>query len=126
MLRNRTFRLILSLVIAIALWLYVVGNVNPEITATVHSIPVEMTNEDVLEDMDLEASLTEPETVDIVIRGSRSDVNEAKKSEIRALVDVSNCDYGENEEKIEIRFPEEINGVSVDSITPDTAGFNVK
>ena len=33
MLRNKKFQLVLSLLIAIALWLYVVGDINPTITA---------------------------------------------------------------------------------------------
>ena len=67
-----------------------------------------------------------PETVDIVIKGARSDVNEAKKSDITATVDVSNCDYGENEAKIKIEFPDKINGVTVDSMSEETAVFTVK
>jgi len=126
MLRNKKFQLIISLLIAIACWLYVVGDINPTITAEVHNIPVEMTGEDTLEDLGMEATLDEPRVVDVTISGPRSDVNEAKGSEIKAVVDVSNCEYGENEESIKIVFPDEIKGVSVDGMYPNQAKFTVE
>lgn len=126
MLRNRKFRLAISLLIAIALWFYVVGNVDPTITATISGIKVEKVGENILEDMDLKATLESPESVEIVIRGPRSAVNEAKKGEFRATVDVSNCEYGENEEEINIVFPEGVSGVTVDSMTEKKAHFLVE
>ncbi|MBQ6402132.1 MAG: hypothetical protein IJI20_07610 [Firmicutes bacterium] len=126
MLRNKKFQLIASLLIAVVLWLYVVGNVNPTIVASVRGIEVEMTGEDELADLGMSATLDSPKTVDIVIRGSRSDVNEAKKSDIHAVVDVSNCNYGKNEESIKITFPEKISGVTIDQMTPEEAKFTVE
>lgn len=126
MLRNKKFQLVLSLLIAIALWLYVVGDINPTITAEVKGIEVEMTGEDVLEDLGMSATLDGPKTVDIVISGSRSEINKAKGSDIRAVVDVSNCNYGENEEEISIVFPDEIDGISVSSTTAKMAEFTVE
>ncbi len=126
MLKNKRIQAILSLLIAVALWLYVMGTVDPTITVTVRNITVEKTGEDVLQDLGLSATLDEPETVDVVLKGSRSNVNEAKKSEIRATVDVSNCDYGENEEEIKIVFPDKVSGVTVDSVSDETATFTVQ
>ncbi len=126
MLSSRKVRAILSLLIAAGLWIYVMGTVDPTVTSTVRGVPVEKVNEKVLRDMGLTAMLERPETVDIVIKGARSDVNEAKKSDITATVDVSNCDYGENEAKIKIEFPDKISGVTVDSMSEETAVFTVK
>lgn len=126
MLKNKKFQAILSLLIAIGLWMYVMGSVDPTVTATVRDIPVEKTNEKVLKDLGMQATLESPETVDIVIKGARSDVNEAKSSDITATVDVSNCEYGENEAKIDIDFPDKISGVKVDSMSDEKAIFTVK
>lgn len=126
MLKNRNVRAILSLLIAIGLWIYVMGTVDPTVTTTIRNIPVEKINEKVIKDMGMTATLEHPETVDIVIKGARSNVNEAKKSEIVAEVDVSNCEYGENEAKIKISFPDKISGVTVDSMSEEKAVFNVK
>lgn len=126
MLKNKKLQAILSLLIAVALWMYVMGTVDPTVTTAVRGIPVEKTNEKVLKDLGMSATLVEPETVDIVIKGARSDVNEAKKSEIEATVDVSNCEYGENEARIKIEFPDKISGVTVDSMSRETAVFTVE
>lgn len=126
MLKSRKFQAILSLLIAIGLWMYVMGSVDPTVTATVNNIPVEKINEKVLKDLGMSATLDAPETVNIVIKGARSNVNEAKKSDIVATVDVSNCEYGENEAKIKIEFPDKISGVTVDSISEETAVFTVQ
>lgn len=126
MLRNKKFQLIISLLIAIALWLYVVGEVDPTITADVNNIQVEMTGEDTLEELGMEATLGKPKAIDIVISGPRSDVNEAKNGEVRAIVDVSNCEYGENEEDIRIQFPDGIKRVSVINMSSEKAEFTVE
>lgn len=126
MLENKKFQAVLSLLIAIGLWMYVMGSVDPTVTATVRGIPVEKTHEKVLKDLGMTATLESPETVDIVIKGARSDVNEAKESDITATVDVSNCEYGENEAKIHIDFPDKISGVKVDSMSAEKATFIVQ
>ena len=126
MLKNKKFQAILSLLIAIGLWMYVMGTVDPTVTTTVHDIRVEKINEDVLEDMGLKATLEKPKTVTIVIKGARSDVNEAKEGRIRATVDVSNCDYGENEAEIEIKLPDGVSGVKIDRESQETAIFIVE
>ena len=126
MLKNKKFQLIISLLIAIALWLYVVGEVDPTITADVNHIQVEMTGEDTLEELGMEATLEKPKVIDIVISGPRSDVNEAKSGEIRAIVDVSNCEYGDNEENIRIQFPDDVKRVSVINMSSEKAEFTVE
>ena len=93
---------------------------------SVRDVTVEKINEDVLEDKGLSAELESPQTVNIEIKGARSNVNEAKEGEIRATVDVSNCDYGENETEIKVKFAEGVSGVKVESISQDTATFTVK
>lgn len=126
MLKSKKFQAILSLLIAIGLWMYVMGTVDPTVTTTIRDVTVEKINEDVLEDKGLSAELESPQVVNIEIKGARSNVNEAKEGEIRATVDVSNCDYGENETEIKVRFPEGISGVKVESISQETAIFTVK
>lgn len=126
MLKNSKFRLVISLLVAIALWLYVVGNVDPTITATISGIQVEKVGEDILKDMDLKATLESPETIEIVIKGPRSAVNSAKKKEFKATVDVSNCEYGENVENIKVVFPDDVSGITVDSMTEKIAHFTVE
>ena len=126
MLKNKKFQAVLALLIAIGLWMYVMGTVDPVVTTTVHDIQVEKINEDVLEEKGLQASLDAPKTVTIVLKGARSDVNEAKDSEIRATVDVSNCDYGENKAPINVDFSNKVTGIRIESLSEDTATFTVQ
>lgn len=126
MLRNKKFQLILSLLVAIALWLYVVGDVNPTIEAVISDIEVETVGDDTLEELGLKATLDGPKTVDITISGPRTAVNEAKKETFRATVDVSNCDYGDNEGEINIVYPEDVSGVSISDMSAETVRFTVE
>ena len=126
MLKSKKFQAILSLLIAIGLWMYVMGTVDPTVTTTIRDVTVEKINEDVLEDKGLSAELESPQVVNIEIKGARSNVNEAKEGEIRATVDVSNCDYGENEAEIKVKFAEGVSGVKFESISQETATFTVK
>ena len=48
MLKSKKFNIVLALIIAIALWAYVLGEVNPESTATVKNIPINFTNQESL------------------------------------------------------------------------------
>lgn len=126
MLKNKKFQAILSLLIAIGLWVYVMGTVDPTVTTTIRDVTVEKINEDVLEEKGLSAELERPHTVNIEIKGTRSNVNEAKEGEIRATVDVSNCDYGKNLAEIKVKLPDGVSGVRVESISQDAATFTVK
>ena len=126
MLKNKKFQAILSLLIAIGLWVYVMGTVDPTVKATINDIPVEKINEEVLKDKGLTATLKSPEVVSIKIRGARSDISEAKKSGVKATVDVSNCEYGENEASIRIRFSEGVSGIKIEDMSERTAVFTVQ
>ena len=125
MLKNKNVRLIFSLIIAVCLWLYVMGNVDPVITHHFSSVEVTMINEDELEELGLKATLESPKEVGVTIKGKRSEVNEAKKKGISAIVDVGNCDYGKNEEKIVVDLPEG-STATVQDITVEMATFNVE
>ncbi len=125
MLKNRNVRLIFSLIIAICLWLYVMGNVDPVITNHFGSVPVTLTNESELDELGLKATLDSPKEVSVTLKGKRSVVNEAKNKGISAVVDVSNCNYGKNEEKITILLPEG-NTATVQEISEETATFHVE
>ncbi len=126
MLKNRKVQLILSLLIAICIWAYVMGQVDPQSTITVGEIKVEMRGTDSLEELDLKPTLVKPRIVSVTITGKRSEVNKAKKDGIQAYVDVSTCEYGTNEGDIKIDFPDGVNGVIIEHMSHDTAMFTVE
>lgn len=126
MFRNRKTLMILSLLIAIALWMFVMDQVDPKTELVVTDVKVEMRGTDVVENMELTATLVQPKIVNVELQGKRSQVNKAKKKGLKAYIDVSTCDYGENEAEIRIELPSGVRGVTVEHISQYTAKFNVK
>lgn len=126
MFRNKKFLMLLSLLISIGLWMFVMGQVDPQTSITVADIKVEMRGTDVLTNQGLTATLVKPKIVNATIKGKRSEVNKAKKKGLRAYIDVSTCDYGDNEAEIRIDIPDGVSGVSVEHISNYSASFRVK
>lgn len=80
---------VLSAVIAVGLWLYVVTVVNPEYEDTFYNIPVVLENEDVLISNGLMLIGEEKPTVTLRIRGNRTDVVKLNSSNITLIADLS-------------------------------------
>ena len=85
MLNNKTLLKIISLAIAVFLWIYVMGEVDPETRVKVYGIEVSYVNTDALADSGLAVADDEPLSVNAVIEGKRSDVNKAKKKGLSHL-----------------------------------------
>ena len=118
--------MLISLLVAIGLWMFVMGNVDPQISERVSGVKVEMEGNDTLADQDLTATINKPKVVNVTIEGKRSQVIKAKKKGIKAYIDVSTCDYGKNEAEIYVRIPDGASGVSVEDISSETAVFTVR
>lgn len=123
MLNNKTAMKIISLLAAICLWMYVVGEVDPETKGKVGDVPVYFTGAEVLAENGLAAVNEEEITVSVVLKGKRSDVNDIKKSGLAAYVDVSDCEEGKNTRDIEITVPE---NVSLENVSAETLTFAVE
>ena len=124
--RSKKVLMLISLLVAIALWMFVMGNVDPQISERVSGVKVEMEGTDTLADQDLTATINKPKVVNVTIEGKRSQVIKAKKKGIKAYIDVSTCDYGKNEAEIYVRIPDGASGVSVEDISSETAVFTVR
>lgn len=85
--KSKVWQIALSLVIAFALWLYVISVVSPESEETYYDIPVSYQN-DVLEERGL-MIVSEKPTVTLKLKGNRSDLNELNASNITILVDLA-------------------------------------
>lgn len=120
---NKTVLKIISLVIAILLWVYVMGEVNPETKVKVYDINVNYINTDVLADSGLAVAEDKPVRISAVIDGKRSDVNKAKKKGLTASIDVSRCKEGNNKVDISLNLPA---GVNLDSVSEDETDIKVE
>ena len=123
---NKKVLMLISLLVAIGLWMFVMGSVDPETSQRVTGIKVEMQGTNVLEDEGLKATLVKPKMIAITIEGKRSQIKKAQKKGISAYIDVSTCDYGKNEAEIHIKLPEGVKGITVEEISSETAVFTVK
>ncbi|WP_094397481.1 CdaR family protein [Thermoanaerobacterium thermosaccharolyticum] len=86
--KNITIK-ILSVVLAFILWLYVMGEKNPEISYDVGNIPVNIVNVNTLDKKGLTLIGDKNFTVTVRIKGRRSDVMNVRPSDIQVEADVS-------------------------------------
>lgn len=83
--------IIISLGIAIVLWFYVMGEVDPNVTQRFSNIPVRIENRNSLEEKGLILSADQEYTVDISVYGRTTSLYNLRK-DIEASIDVSNID----------------------------------
>lgn len=108
MLKNNMPLKLLSFFIAVFLWFYVIGEVNPTVTQTVENVPVELLNVNTLEQRELAVQGGDNFSVDIVIEGRRGDLNRLDKDEIKASADIFGYEKGNNYVPVQVEVPENI------------------
>ena len=87
--KNKIIYFLISVIIAVGLWVYVITVVSPESEKTYYNIPVVLSNESVLNDKGLMIVTEKVPTVTLRLRGNRSDLNKLKSSDITLIVDLS-------------------------------------
>ena len=111
----------LSLLAAIALWVYVITVVGPEHEETFQDIPVVFQGASALEEKGLMLLTEDTPTVTLVLSGNRSDLNKLSTSNITVTVDLSKIyDPGKNAFNYDISYPGDVanNAITVQSRTP--------
>lgn len=106
MLRNKNIGRILSLLIAVVLWAYVMGEINPETTIKFKNINVEILNQESLEDRGLALVGTRNYTVDIALEGKRLAVKKVKKEDIGVTADVTGYKKGTHYVEVKVSTPD--------------------
>ena len=88
--RNRIFYILLSVVIAVGLWIYVITTVAPDHDQWIYKIPVTFSGEDGLfSDRNLVLSSGRDATVDLRLHGKRADLLKLNNSNITITADLS-------------------------------------
>ena len=114
--KNKFLRIALSVVIAFALWLYVVTVVTPEAEETFYDIPISYQN-DVLDERGL-MIVSETPTVTLRLKGNRSDLNELNASNITILVNLAAIQApGTQMVGYDINFPGNIPSNAIEILT---------
>ena len=114
---------ILTLVIAIFLWSYVMSETNPDTTQEYRNIAVSYTNTAALERQGL--VIMEPEEVRINVRvtGKRSDMSRFSSSSIYAQVDLSGYSEGQVKIPITVGLLDQASGIRIINHEPKEALF---
>lgn len=95
--KRKILHLLLSVLIAFALWIYVVTVVSPESEATFYNIPVVLNNESVLVGKGLMVTSEDEPTVTLQLKGNRTDLNNLKNSDITVVADLSRINEAGNQ-----------------------------
>ncbi|HHY81103.1 MAG TPA: hypothetical protein GX505_00255 [Clostridiales bacterium] len=102
---------IISLIVAIILWLYAVSELNPEVTKNITDVKVEIINMDVLNDKQLTLVEDPVDNITIRIRGLVNDIRKVNTANLKAVLDLSEIDWTgtrQVELKIEGLVPREV------------------
>lgn len=128
MLNNKKVTIILSFVIAVCLWTYVVGETNPTITKTFNSIQIKVKNEKVLEEHGLAISDIESELISVTVKGTRNRMNKVLDSDIVAFIDMEEATKGENLMRVHIQTPSytEYESSSLQKVTVNVEALKTK
>lgn len=84
---------IISVIVAIILWLYAVSELNPETTKPIYDVPVEIINMDTLNEKNLSLVENPEDSITIRIRGLVNDVRKVNTANLKAVLDLSEIDW---------------------------------
>ena len=115
--KNKLMRIVISIVAALAFWVYMEIQEPVDVTTEVRDIPVEFTGEDTtLADRGLMLLSGYDTTVDLELQGSRSVLWKLNKDEVRVVVNTASItSAGTQKLRYSVDFPDEIpdNSISV-------------
>jgi YbbR domain-containing protein len=112
---GRTITIILSIIIALLLWSYVIIQVNPTKEETISRVPVQLLNTQSLAARQLAISGDGEYTVDVVVEGRRADIMKVSGEDIIAEVDLFGWSKGENYIPVNVKLPPALKLVEVRS-----------
>jgi len=115
MLKNNRVAFILALVMAIALWAYVLGTVDPVRTVTLRDIPIRLLDQSELSENDLVITSMDHETINVTFTAKRSIATKIKSDDFTAVADLRGVKLGDNMVKISVTRPSNINLESISS-----------
>lgn len=87
---------IVSLMFAIIFWMFVMDQVNPEMTKLITDVPVELLNESYLTDNNLMIMGQDEFAVNVVVSGRRNDILDVQASDIKITADLTGYGSGIN------------------------------
>ena len=123
MLRNKNVVKVLSLLIAIVLWAYVMGEVTPNSTHKLKDLKVNIVNQDVLEEEGLAVAGDNNYKVSVTLEGKRSVVKKIKPEDLDVTADVQGYKRGTHYVEVRVEVP---NDVKVTDIKDEKIKINIE
>ena len=115
---RKVIRIVISILVAIALWVYVDRGLSVEVTMKVNNVPVEFSGEDTsLAEKNLMLLSGYDTTLDLVLKGPRSELFKLDKSKVRIVADTSTIqETGQQTLSYQVYFQDDIqrSKISVD------------
>ena len=116
MLKNNRIAFIFALIMAVALWAYVLGTVDPVRTVTLKNIPIRLVDQSALSSQNLVITSMDHETINVTFTAKRSIANKIKAEDFHATADLGDIKLGDNIIMVNITKP---STVSVESVSPE-------
>lgn len=119
MLENKKLNMILSLIIAVALWAFVIGEINPQATRVYRDVPIKLIQQEILDESGLAVYSVSDRVVSITLTGARSEINKIDAKDVSATVDLADAYLGENELNVDVHVSgkAEIDSQTVEKVT---------
>lgn len=116
MLKNKRVNILIALIIAVCLWAYVTGAVDPNTTKKFTDVSIQLINEDSLAQDGLAVDSTDIKSIDVSLKGNRADISKLSKDDIKVTADLYGRHKGSNYVTLDVQLP---NGIEVDSKSED-------
>lgn len=126
--KNKVLTALLAVVIAFALWTYVITVEQPESVETFYNVPVVLDGGTVLSERGLMITSDTDLTVTLRLSGNRTDLNKLRSSDITILADLTKIyEAGEKNLSYDISFPGDVqnNAIEVVSREPNFVTLTV-
>lgn len=106
--RNKKRNIVLSLLIAIALWSFVIYTTDPVRSMIIKDVPVEITGQEVLEEKNLTVVDPEDVKIDVTVKGARSVLSSFSENDIHITADATEAVAGDNYLPITIKLDKDV------------------
>ena len=104
--KNKILTVLLSALLALGLWVYVITVERPESENTFYNVPVVLEGEDVLRERGMMITEQTQQTVTLKLSGNRKALNQLKSSDIAAVIDLSRVmEAGEKNATYSVEIP---------------------
>lgn len=107
--KNKPLMIVLSVLISIVLWLYVVTVVSPESEATLYNIPVVLQGESALDERGLVLVSDDEYKINLQLYGNRKDLNKVNSGNVTIIADLTKIyDPGTHNLSYNISYPGDV------------------